>query len=282
MIFVCVDGEDQPIDVNEYNYGSELGNRTLVVHVPGKNGGKDSFDHLFKEYAQTENMFRQSALLVSYTHFGKQGSGGCIDGEDVTKQVFVLKALIKQYLDSKKSITAVYLVAHSMGCIIASRVATDSPHLVDKLVLLTPMFRISGFYDWIPSFVFRAVKLLGKIIPFSIQPHGNPMLNTGCLERRAEIAASPHREFHSLFDSCDALLECKAILRNEDVTCPCLVIVGSNDAIVCNTGAYKFCQKHTTARTYVEIDNARHSIHNETKAIKDELIKQLKEFFFSR
>lgn len=273
-LFISVDGEQQPIDTTHFCFGKEP--TRLVICVPGKNGVKESFHQFLHDLV--EKQITKDVLVLTYTLFGKRGSGGHLDHESIQRQSEVLEQLVLTLQQKYPTITVVDAVAHSMGCAIASKAASRNPALFHRIVYLTPMFRMKGMYAWIPVFIFMLLRWIGSILPIGLQPYGDAMLNTSCLERRKAIATSRSYETHSLFDSADALVEANRFLSSEHVPNECLVITAGLDTTVCNEGAKEFCSRDPILRTYLCYPNARHSIHNEIKELRIKVVEAICSF----
>lgn len=265
-IFIDIHGEMQPIDTTQMCIGQSP--TRLIICVPGKNGVKESFHQLMHDL-ETRNL-ESEVLVVTYSLFGKHGSGGHLDHESIQKQSMVLEKVIQYFRND--SITTVDIIAHSMGSVIASKMASQNVH---KIVFLTPMFAMKGIYAWIPLLFFVWLKWLGALFPLALRPYGDAMLNTSCLERRKRIAKTRGQETHSLYDSADALVEASRFLDTERVTHPCLVITAGQDNTVCNQGAEEFCSRYPETRRYLCIPQARHSIHNETTALRMQVVEAI-------
>lgn len=137
----------------------------------------------------------------------------------------------------------IYLIGHSMGGVIASYLASKYKN-IKKLVLAAPAFEYLAFKDD----KLDVIESL-KVIPKLFKNYDSEEI----LSRIFKVPIKTIKEFISLVE------EHKNDVKN--ITCPTLIIHGSNDEIVpLSSVDFVFKNIKSTSVTSVEIDSLTHDI----------------------
>ena len=153
----------------------------------------------------------------------------------------------------------IYVIGHSMGGVIAAHLASIYPQ-VKKLVLVAPAFRY---------FYFKDGKVNIKGMNDTLKNLPDIMKNMGTekvLERITKTPISTMLEFTKLVNSC--------IEDTKKITCPTLIIRGTNDQIVPTESTdYVHNSINSKCNILINVDKVTHDCF--TKERKEEVKEQI-------
>lgn len=152
----------------------------------------------------------------------------------------------------------IYLIGHSMGGVIAANLATKYPQ-VKKLVLVAPAFRYFYFKDG--KINIKNISETIKNMPELFKKMGTEKI----IERISKTPISTMIEFTKLVDECSK--------DSKNITCPTLIIHGTEDTVVPNDGTdYIHNSIESSTNILINIDKVNHDCfkcerNNEVKKI---------------
>lgn len=159
----------------------------------------------------------------------------------------------------------IYVIGHSMGGVIAAHLASIYPQ-VKKLVLVAPAFRYFYFKDGKVN--IRGLNETLKNLPDIMKNMGAEKV----IERIAKTPISTMLEFTKLVNSC--------LNDTKNITCPTLIIRGTNDQIVpAESTDYVYNSINAKSNTLINIDKVTHDCF--TKERKEE-VKDLITIFLKK
>ncbi len=162
---------------------------------------------------------------------------------NVSKNEWIKSAEAQLIKIINKGYKEIYLIGHSMGGVIASYLASKYKN-IKKLVLAAPAFEYLAFKDD----KLDVIESL-KVIPKLFKNYDSEEI----LSRIFKVPIKTIKEFISLVE------EHKNDVKN--ITCPTLIIRGSNDEIVpLSSVDFVFKNIKSTSVTSVEIDSLTHDI----------------------
>lgn len=255
-------------DVHIWTYGKK--NLPTIVVVHGYRGTHHGLERVIEQLPGYQFIvpdlpgFGESSPMTARSH--------TIDG-----YVDMVAELIKQL-----SLKPTVVIGHSMGSIIAGRLAASQPNLISKLILINPIAKnpmkgLSGLmispsilYHWVGGVVLpekAGRRIFDGQLPLLLGSIA--MTKTKDTAERQKIHAT-HKEFMKHYSDTRTLREAyKASISRtvmddaSDIPHDTLLIAGKVDAIA-PIHSQRALKKKLSRATLHEIDNVGHLVHYET------------------
>lgn len=275
-----------------------------IVIVPGR------CESYLKYQELAYDLFKRGYNIYIIDHRGQGLSQRLLD--DLNKgyvakfQDYVddLSYFIKQIV-IKHTVAKPYLLAHSMGGAIATRLMQDSPNTIKAAVLSSPMigFESSIIPKFIAEWIVKSKLTINRL--FHKQPDyffGQKDYRTiPFSENRLTHSEKRYQEFVDLYKKnkkiqlggvtthwlSEGILAQKVIFDNlTQLKTPILMLQAAKDSVVCQTAQSDFCKKLHDLHSYscpegkpISFKGAYHEIFFEIDSIRENALTQTLEWF---
>lgn len=261
--------------------GAKKARHTLVL-VNGRSEWIEKYNHLYQHLR-----LRKDCDILTWDHRGQGGSGGLRSHVD-SYDDFISdgRSVIEKALGDKAAYT---ILAHSMGGLISTYGTLKGYFKPNQLILSSPLFMLPNhpvqrvFY--IPLANLACNFNFGRISPGvggRLEGFSKNTL-TRSFKGYQKVASSPYPGSSPTFGWLAATKAATDFIQQEEnlakLTCPTLVLGGSEEAVVDHNGfsnwvsrAHKF--SHQLVRFH-NIPGARHEILNEISSTLQEVQQQI-------
>ncbi len=277
--------------VVRYGFQSRETGRGTIVILPGRT----EFLEKYLEFCQDLQDCDYSICLVD--HFGQGGSGRPLkDAQkghiaDFGLYVEDIKRLLARPGIRQKSVPVV-LIAHSMGATIATLLAAACPHLVDDMILVSPMLQINtGLF--LPPLLVETICTIACVLGKSENyVFGGGPFNPDLPFANNDLTADPARFKRNLqfvqqnnslalgsptFGWLRQAYRAMRTARNRvgDIACPVLIFQGTEDPVVGLQEMDTFCAAARSAEI-IRYRDGRHELLMEADFIRNPLVEAIR------
>ncbi|AWX16170.1 lysophospholipase [Mergibacter septicus] len=196
-----------------------------------------------------------------------------------------------QHIVNQNSYKHQYLIAHSMGGLIATFYLANYPHHIDKAVLSAPLFGLPRKHLWRDKLLVALLILLGQsqsyVFGYGAYRPANLHKNhlSYCKTRikwhnriyqafpQLRIGGPTFAWLHQIFNAFNRLPQ-----KIKQVEIPLLILEAGQDKVVSNTKIEQFSSLFRQAKLY-KLPKAQHEILFEKDPIREKALQSIQHFF---
>jgi pimeloyl-ACP methyl ester carboxylesterase len=249
---------------NLYAPDSKESLHTGVVIYHGFDGSKDNLSWI------ADSLVEKGYTALAYDHRGHGDSGGDLDWGKMVKDA---KTAITSLLDECPDIDHIVVIGHSVGGMIAMRVAADGDSEISATVSLSAPESLTETLKSIISYQFeKLVDYIKDFLPTVARSSKSyPAKDKPLLKNLHPKCYTDLPKFY--LDSCKSDYRPMYYVDKVDKI---LFLQGTDDQTASPEGALKMCEKAGEPKALKYIENAEHTLTEET--LNEEELEQISKY----